>query len=61
MQKCAFLPGKMQKSGVELGKLKVHVGLGKKNISSATENSNTKGLLDLKKVQKGNFRDLDTF
>lgn len=25
MQKCAFLPGKMQKSGVELGKLKVHV------------------------------------
>jgi len=27
MQKCAVLPGKMQKSGVELGKLKVHVAV----------------------------------
>ena len=46
MQKCAVLPGKMQKSGAELGKTNVHVAV-VKSIKIATEDSNSNVLQEL--------------
>ena len=51
MQKCAFLPGKMQKSGVELGKLKVHVAVVRNTKIAVVKISNTKELQDFTKTQ----------
>ena len=39
MQKCAVLPGKMQKSGAELGKTNVHVAV-VRSIKIAAEEIN---------------------
>ena len=51
MQKCAFLQGKIQKSGVELTKTNVHVEVEKSIRTVAVKTNNINGLRDFTKSQ----------